>query len=159
SPVLLGDVDTLRWPPDAPPLADLIRAYRNLIRRTARTSGVRKADLDDCVQIVHFRLHQAVSTKRVDPRGKLGGWLLVTTWSVARDFRKRGYAKHEVLTAADAPEDAADAYAVADRIAEAVDVHDAVALVLRRLKPAQRKVFVMHLLEDVPMEDVIAMLD
>jgi RNA polymerase sigma factor (sigma-70 family) len=87
------------------------------------------------------------------------GWLRKTTRSVARDLRALCRREHEIL----APPGALDRVGGTDdpegRMAEGMDVHDIVDLILDELPQEQREVFVMHDLEDTPMEEVATELD
>jgi RNA polymerase sigma factor (sigma-70 family) len=147
---------TPKWPPGAPPLADLVREYASLIHRTARRRGVRAADVPDCAQGVILRFHRAIVAGRLDasrPAG-LGGWLIKTTSSVARDFLRLRRHRHEALMSPETIE-REETRDQEERMSEAVDVHNAVDQILPKMTPEQREVFVMVDLEDTPMEEAL----
>ncbi len=146
---------TPTWPPGVPPFAALIRAYTSLIQRTARRRGIRAADIPDCAQRVLLRLHRAIVEGRLDASRPIGGWVMKTTRSVARDFLAMSHAQQEVLAPTGILDPAEDTADPEERMNEAIDVHTFIDRILAKLPPKQREVFVMHDLEDTPMPEVI----
>jgi RNA polymerase sigma factor (sigma-70 family) len=118
--------------------------------------GVPAADVPDCSQEVICRFHRAIVGGRLDaarPAG-LGGWLIKTTRSVARDFLRLRRHRHEVLMSPETIE-REETRDQEERMSEAVDVHDAVDRILDKMTPDQREVFVLVDLEDSPLEEAL----
>jgi RNA polymerase sigma-70 factor (ECF subfamily) len=143
------------WPSDAPPFADLARAYTRLIWSTARSAGVPDADVPDCAQEVFVKLYRAIVERGLDASRPLGGWLIRTTRSIARDLRRLKRTRMETLTTtgtSDPGEDTADQEA---RMTEAINVHRVIGRVLDKLPPDTLEVFVLGDLEGTPMSEII----
>jgi RNA polymerase sigma-70 factor (ECF subfamily) len=150
--------DTVKAPPDANDAAfrAVYDAHFETVWRCLRRLGVREPDVLDQTQKVFLVVHAKLGT--FEGRSLLRIWLFGICRRVASDYRRSALIRYEVTT------DPADLESIAawrrdptgasrperERVAESI---------LNKLPEAQRTVFVLFELEEVPGEEIAALLD
>lgn len=140
--------------PRAPALdfREVYAAHAPFVWRTVRRLGVRAPDVNDVTQEVFLVVHRKLG--EYDGRASVRAWIFGIAHRCASDHRRRRYVRREALV--DAPDEAA----VEPSQPEAVDRREARALLdaaLDRLDDDKRAVFVLHLLEQLPMTEVASL--
>jgi RNA polymerase sigma-70 factor (ECF subfamily) len=136
----------------------VVERYAPMVSRLAyRLLGWRGGDVDDVVQDVFVSVLR--SARRFDGRSSLSTWITAITVNHCHSLRRRLAAKLRAMTAvfgrarSSRPwQDAADEPAI--RGDESQRVREAV----RRLKPADREVIVLHYLEHAGVEAIAGIL-
>lgn len=138
---------------EQPRFEAVFRDNGTYVWRVLRRLGVAEGDLPDMCQnvflIVHRKLHQ------FEGRASIRTWLYRICIRVAADYRKRAHRRYEQpaetwRTTASPPRQARRM--LLRRMAEALD------RALEELPEAPRQVFVLYELEELPMEEVAAVL-
>jgi RNA polymerase sigma-70 factor (ECF subfamily) len=136
-------------PTPAPTFRDVFDTHATFVWRSLLGLGVREADVADASQQVFVVLHGKLD--RLAPGCALRTFVYGICLRVASDFRKRAHVRRELLhaepieqTARGTPEDELSQREVLRRLEVA----------LGRLEPAQREVFVLYEVEDLPMNEI-----
>ncbi len=146
--------------PDAPVAVSLPGTFREIFEahacfvwRCLLGFGVAESDVADASQQVFMVLHQKLG--RLAPGCSLGTFVYGICLRVAADFRGRAHTRREQPFAA-APEPAVEPdqeTAISQRQALR-----RLRAALDRLEPAQREVFVLYEIEELPMKEVAAVI-
>ncbi|HJL17363.1 MAG TPA: sigma-70 family RNA polymerase sigma factor [Sandaracinaceae bacterium LLY-WYZ-13_1] len=136
-------------PSDRDLTRDLFRAHAAYVFRLLRHFGVDDAELDDATQDVFVVVHRRVSD--LDDRGSPRSWLYGIARRVASQYRRRSPRRRE------RPLSASPERSVAPTQLEAVQrrqARETLHALLGQLPEAQREVFVLYEIEQLPMRDV-----
>lgn len=145
--------------PQRPSFSEVFRAHLPFVWRVLRSIGVPSADVEDICQEVFVVVHRKLPA--FEPRASLSTWIYGISWNVWRDHKDRSYRRHEVPTAV-LPEGLS-----ADRRppltpgdwANHNEALEILSVILDGLDETKRTVFVLCDLEQVPMKDVVVMLN
>lgn len=137
--------------------------YQAFIRRTLAQSGVRACDLEDVAQEVLSGMEKGLPlfdpALASRPESALRGWIFGICERQAASHRRAERKRAEVAFAVDD----LDMHAAGERSAEERllehEEEAAGSALLASLEPARRTVFVAHVLEGIPMEEVAFALD
>jgi RNA polymerase sigma-70 factor (ECF subfamily) len=134
--------------PAVPCLHDIVLAHGKYVWRLLRYLGVPTRDLDDVCQDVFATAHQKLG--RVSDGG-IRPWLSTICLNHAKNYRRRARFQREVLVD-DVPDSAlvATPEANLDRARK----QSLLLTLLDGLDEDRRTVFVLHAIEDIPMEQV-----
>ena len=132
-----------------PTFRDVFDAHSAFVWRSLLGLGVRDADVADASQQVFVVLHGKLD--RLEPNCALGTFVYAICLRVASDFRRRAHVRRELLhpqpaeeAAGPTPEDELSHREALRRLEDA----------LEQIDPAQREVFVLYEIEDLPMIEV-----
>ncbi|HEY3498082.1 MAG TPA: sigma-70 family RNA polymerase sigma factor [Polyangiaceae bacterium] len=89
-------MESRRAPPSNAWFQELYERHFDYVWRTLRHLGVREADVSDAAQEVFIVVHRRFPS--FEARGKLTTWIFQICFNVARDRRRRAYARSEVLS-------------------------------------------------------------
>lgn len=135
--------------PAKPSFQEVFHAYGQYVVRVLRHLGVRDADVPDACQEVFTVVHRRLST--LESGGALPSWIYAISWRVARDHRRRGKRKPEVLT-----ETLPEAAGGEDSEAEAIRRQQRRLLVslLDQIDEGRREIFVLYELGELTMTEI-----
>jgi RNA polymerase sigma-70 factor (ECF subfamily) len=133
-----------------PATARLFQAHAEEVWRFLKYLGVREHDLPDACQEVFLVAHRKLPEFRGDSSSRT--WLYGIALRVAKTWRRR----RQMVPLGDDDRAVAPAQ---EREHERRDARELLCWALDRLSEAQREVFVLHEVEEVPMIDVAARLD
>jgi RNA polymerase sigma-70 factor (ECF subfamily) len=142
--------------PQADPteLAALFDAHAPYVFRVLRRFGVRDADVDDVLQEVFLVVMRRYAD--FEGRSKVRTWLYAICRGCASNYRQRAVHRREELRAESPEMTAASCPAEALAGQQALERLDAS---LDRLPDAQRQVYVLYELEEIPMAEVAEIVD
>lgn len=130
----------------------VFRSYAPYILGLVRRLGVRPSDVEDVAQEVFLAIH--ASLPKFEGRARLKTWLCSICFHKVEDYRRQAYRRREVVTRASEVEpDTVDEDTPHEDIARKQRVQ-LLESILARLPDAQRQVFVLYELEELPMIDV-----
>ena len=134
--------------PEAPCIRDIVLSHGKYVWRLLRYLGVPARDLDDVCQDVFATAYQKLD--RVEDGG-IRPWLSAICLNHAKNYRRRARFQREVLVD-DVPDSAlaATPEASLDRARK----QSLLLTLLDDLDEDRRAVFVLHAIEDIPMEQV-----
>ncbi|MBN9163561.1 MAG: hypothetical protein BGO98_17910 [Myxococcales bacterium 68-20] len=134
--------------PEAPCIRDIVLSHGKYVWRLLRYLGVPTRDLDDVSQDVFATVYQKLD--RVSDGG-IRPWLSTICLNHAKNYRRRARFQREVLVD-DVPDSALAATPEArlDRARK----QSLLLTLLDDLDEDRRAVFVLHAIEDIPMEQV-----
>jgi len=133
---------------------EIYRAHYDFVWRTLHRMGVGERDVMDAVQKVFIVAHRRLAA--FDGRSSLKTWLCGIALRVASDYRRSASARREVLVAETPPGTSSEADQL--RRLEAQERLAVLDAVLAELPIEQRTVFVLFELEEVPGEEIAALL-
>ena len=130
-----------------PETARLFQAHAEEVWRFLKYLGVREHDLADACQEVFLVAHRKLSEFRGDSAPRT--WLYGISLRVAKTWRRRRLlvplGEHERAVAPSQEQER-----------ERRDTHELLCWALDQISEAQREVFVLHEIEELPMADVAA---
>jgi RNA polymerase sigma-70 factor, ECF subfamily len=132
-------------------VAALFREHGRYVFRLLRRLGVPDADVDDVFQEVFVIVHRKLP--ELDPRTPLRAWVYGICVRRAANYRKRNRTRREVPT----EETIERADTEQTTPSEAVDARKARQIldaILRGLPDQKREVFVLYVIEELPMQEV-----
>ncbi len=134
-----------------PTFREVFDAHGRYVVRALRHLGVREADVPDACQEVFTVVHRRLPS--LEPQASLSSWIHGIAWRVARDHRRRGRRKPEVISdtmpetaGGDDPEKALGRRQQRERLVALLD----------QLDEDQREVFVLYELGELTMSEVAA---
>lgn len=139
--------------PTRPDMQFLVEQHAAFLLRTVRRLGVAETDVEDVAQEVFLVMHRKLD--QYDDSCSMRGWIFGIASRLASDYRKSARVRRERLT--DPPPETP----VAPRQEQDLDRAKARALLdlaLDELDDDKRAVFVLYELEDLEMQEVVAML-
>lgn len=136
-----------------PTFDEVFEAYASFVVRSARYLGVREADLDDVVQEVFLVVHRRLG--ELESPAALRTWIYSICLRIVANYR-RGQRRKREEPAADVPE-GIDTETPSDLL-ERQRAREAVLRALEGLDDDKRDVFVLFELEELPMNEVSALL-
>jgi len=128
-------------------LREVFEAHGAFVCRSLRYLGVREADLDDLLQEVFLVVHQRLSDYQ--EQGRVRAWLYSICTRVAHAQRRKHGRRRESAMVVDE--------AAAPTQLERVENREALELgwrLVQQLPQAQREVFVLYEVEDMPMSEI-----
>jgi RNA polymerase sigma-70 factor (ECF subfamily) len=138
-------------------VGDVLASHGDFLWATLQRFGVRDSDLSDLLQEVLVVVHQRLHT--YDPARPLKPWLFGICLRVAVAHRRRAYVRHERPVDA-VPEDPRrdDPGGDPEEQAAAREARARLAVLLDELEPERRAVFVMFELEELPCDQIAAVM-
>jgi RNA polymerase sigma-70 factor (ECF subfamily) len=137
-------------------LEDIYKQHADFVWRCLRRQDVPRQDAADAFQEVFLTVHRSLA--RFEGRASVRTWLFTICRSVARDRRQRAHQRHE-LPAADATlRDEADRFADAAARLEHNDRLAQLEVILSRMQPELRDVFVLFEVEDMTGDEIASAL-
>lgn len=128
-------------------LGEVFREHGPFVCRSLRYLGVREADLDDMLQEVFVVVCRRLSD--YEEKGRTRAWLYSICTRVVRSQRRKVGRRREAPLVVDE--------SVAPQQLEQLEDREALALgwqLLEQLPSAQREVFVLYEVEDMPMSEI-----
>lgn len=132
-------------------VAAIFREYGRFVFRLLRRLGVPDADVDDVFQEVFLIVHRKLPD--LEPNTVLRAWVYGICVRRAANYRKRNRARREIPTEATIEPVEVDSTTPG----EAIDARRAKELledILRGLPDEKREVFVLYVIEELPMQEV-----
>ncbi|AKV00251.1 RNA polymerase sigma factor RpoE [Labilithrix luteola] len=134
---------------------DMFREHGRYAFRLLRRLGVEEADVDDVLQEVFVVVHRKLPD--FDPRGSRRAWLYGICIRLAADYRRRQRKRRELrVDQVDEPIDPSAATPL--ELLEARKTCAVLDGMLSELPDQKREVFVLHVIEDLPMAEVAEVL-
>lgn len=132
-------------------VAALFQEHGRFVFRLLRRLGVPDADVDDVFQEVFVIVHRKLAT--LDPTVSRRAWTYGVSVRCAANYRKRQRARREVATEemADRPD---ERLVMPGEVIDARKAKDILGQILARLDDDKREVFVLHVIEELPMNEV-----
>jgi RNA polymerase sigma-70 factor, ECF subfamily len=132
----------------APTIQDIVLTHGKYIWRLLRYLGIPTRDLDDVCQDVFATVHQKLDRLADDG---VRPWLSTICVNHAKNYRRRARFQREVLV-----DDVPDAVIAATQEAsfDRARAQSLLVTLLDRLDEDRRTVFVLHAIEEIPMEQV-----
>ena len=131
-------------------VAALFHEHGRFVFRLLRRLGVADADADDVFQEVFVIVHRKLP--ELDPAGSLRAWLYGVSVRCAANYRKRQRARREVPTES-FTEPSDDEQTTPAEAIDARKARDILEGILARLDDDKREVFVLHVIEELPMQE------
>ncbi len=142
-------------PPQAMDLQTLYETQFDFVWRSLRRLGVPESDVSDAIQEVFMIAHRKLP--EFEGRAKFSTWLFQIALGVAGTRRRRAHLRREVMDLS-----LVDEHCAATRSPEeTVSFHQEVAFLDRALEAMnldQRAVFVLYEIEELPSEEIAALL-
>ncbi len=126
-----------------------MQSHATQVWRTLRYFGVREADLPDASQEVFLVVHRRLPEFRGE--SKLSTWIYGISCRVAMAFCRRARANRQELVS-EPPTEAVEARQHVDL--ETLETRSRLLGLLEKLPQEQRVVFVLHEIEEVPMQEI-----
>lgn len=132
---------------------ELFEVYAAFVWRTLKYQSVAERDLDDVGQEVFLTIFRKLP--EFEPRASLRAWIYGICLRIASDYRKRAHHRHEILVH-ELPEIGhTEASSETDRLA----AKNQLTRLLERLDEDKRAVFVLHEIENIPMDEIALILE
>ncbi|AKV03939.1 RNA polymerase sigma factor RpoE [Labilithrix luteola] len=134
--------------PDTADIREVVLAHGRYVWRLLRYLGVPTRDLDDVCQDVFATVYQKLDQLSDDG---IRPWLSTICINHAKNYRRRARVQREVLV-----DDVPDSFVVTtpDVSLDRARKHNELLALLDDLDEERRTVFVLHAIEDIPMEQV-----
>jgi RNA polymerase sigma-70 factor (ECF subfamily) len=120
---------------------------------TLRRLGVFERDVEDVAHDVFLEVYAKID--RYDPRRPIRPWLFAFAYRFASDYRR--LARHRVEVLAD--HDTEEGLARADELLERKDEQRVLLEALEKIEEDRRGVFILHELDECPMNEIASALD
>ncbi len=128
---------------------ELFDSHAAFVWRTLKYQSVAERDLDDASQEVFLVIFRKLP--ELDGRGSLRAWIYGICMRVASDHRRRASHRREVLVP-ETPDGAIEPSPSAEL--ERSDTREQLTAMIQRLDEDKRAVFVLHEIENLPMNEV-----
>lgn len=143
--------------PEVSAVSNAYRDFAPYVRRRLHQLGVRDADLPDQCHEVFVVLHKR--SERLDEIGRVDLWLREVCRRVAASYRRRGYARREIIS--QAPTDAEAEGDSGDPESSLVRADDEVLLrtALERLDDDSRELLALHDVGELPLTELAKLVE
>lgn len=136
--------------PDTLTATDMFREHGRYAFRLLRRLGVHEADVDDVLQEVFVAVHRKLP--EFDPSRSRRGWLYGICLRLAANYRRTRAKRREQPAPESEPIDVDAATPL--EVLEARKARAVLDTILAELPDPKRDVFVLHVIEDLPMHEV-----
>ncbi|MDF2696117.1 MAG: polymerase sigma factor RpoE [Labilithrix sp.] len=130
---------------------EVFREYGRFVFRVLRRLGVHDADVDDVFQEVFVVVHRKLP--ELAPSGSLRAWVYGICVRRAANYRKRRWARREHTTEEEVEHPDVEQFTPVEAI-DAGKAREVLENILRSLPDQKREVFVLHVIEELPMQEV-----